>query len=71
MSPRYGSLNKWRQTESTVVEGGYTLNETKIYDITTFWSPERKEAIAQLVVIEQEDTLQIHPKAQYHHGFAA
>ena len=44
MSPRFGSLNEWRQTETAVVEGGYTLNEPKRYYIATVRSPERKEA---------------------------
>ena len=70
MSPRFGSLNEWRQTETAVVEGGYTLNEPNRYYIATVRSPERKEA-SGIGDDKTEGTHQTHPKAQYHHGSSA
>ena len=44
LKPRFDSLNERRQTESALVEGGYTLNEPQRYYIATVRSPERKKA---------------------------
>ena len=54
-----------------MVEGGCTLNESKIYEIATVRSPERKEASRIDDDREKENTHQAHPKEQYHHGSAA
>ena len=54
-----------------MVEGGYTLNEPKIYDIATVRSPEREKASGIGGDRQKEDTHQTHPKAEYHHGLAA
>ena len=54
-----------------MVEGGYTLNEPKRYDIATVRSPERKEASGIGDDREKKDTHQIHPQAQYRHGSAS
>ena len=71
MSPRFDSLNKWRWTESAVVETGYTLSELNGYDIATLRSPERKEASGIGGDRPEEGTHQPHPQEQYHHGSAA
>ena len=72
MSPRLGNLNEWRRTESAVVEGRYALSEPKRYHCK---SPRfgrlNKRRRAETVAIEKDDTHQIHPKEQYHHGSAA
>ena len=71
MSPRFDSLNKWRRTESAVVEAGYTLSKPNRYDIATVRSPRRNEASGIGGDRPKEDTHHAHPKAQYHHGSAA
>ena len=51
-----------RQAERMKADGigggrrGYTLNETKRYDIATVWSPERKEASGIGGDRQEEDT---------------
>ena len=49
---------EWRRTESAVVEGVYTLNEPKRYDIATVRSPERKKARGIGGDRQKEDTHQ-------------